>query len=126
MLTLDELLALLPDNSSGEISAQDLRDTVTALWHKSSLGGHVDHLGNLVQGPPGWSAVRQEAGLYTVTHNLGTVIYTAVLTCLTHTQGVGYAPSIMSTTETEFTYQVYSSNHDGLHDVDTTFVVVID
>lgn len=31
-MTLDDLLALLPDNSSGQISAADLRTVVTELW----------------------------------------------------------------------------------------------
>jgi hypothetical protein len=30
--TLADLLALLPDNRSGEISAADLREVVTGLW----------------------------------------------------------------------------------------------
>lgn len=32
MTTLDDLLLKLPDNSAGAISAQDIRDVVTALW----------------------------------------------------------------------------------------------
>lgn len=32
MATLEELLALLPDNSTGEISAADLREIVTQQW----------------------------------------------------------------------------------------------
>jgi hypothetical protein len=31
-MTLDEMLALLPDNSAGEISASDLREIVSGLW----------------------------------------------------------------------------------------------
>lgn len=31
-MTLDEALALLPDNTTGQISASDLRDIVTAMW----------------------------------------------------------------------------------------------
>ena len=32
MTTLDDLLALLPDNETGDISAEDMRQVVTALW----------------------------------------------------------------------------------------------
>jgi hypothetical protein len=32
-LTLDELLALLPDNTTGEIAAADMRTIVTELWN---------------------------------------------------------------------------------------------
>ena len=32
-MTLDDLLALLPDNSTGEIDAADLRAIVTELWN---------------------------------------------------------------------------------------------
>lgn len=34
MTTLDELLALLPDNTSGEISAADLRTVTSELWYQ--------------------------------------------------------------------------------------------
>lgn len=33
MSTLDDLLALLPDNSTGDISAADLRAVVTGVWN---------------------------------------------------------------------------------------------
>lgn len=32
MPNLDDLLALLPDNDSGQISAADMREIVTGLW----------------------------------------------------------------------------------------------
>jgi len=38
-MTLDELLALLPDNDTGEISAADLRTIVTDLYHAAHLWG---------------------------------------------------------------------------------------
>jgi hypothetical protein len=34
-VTLDELLALLPDNSTGEIDADDLRTVTSALWERA-------------------------------------------------------------------------------------------
>ena len=37
MATLDELLALLPDNTTGEISAEDMREVVTGLWDETEL-----------------------------------------------------------------------------------------
>lgn len=123
MLTLDELLTLLPDNSSGEISAQDLRDVTTALWAKSSIGGHVDHAGALVYGPPAWTASRSAAGVYVVTHNLGTLNYAPTITPLTKTPDQGLAPSVMETTENSFTYQVFNSDAGTLHDCDTFFTV---
>lgn len=33
MTVLDDLLALLPDNTAGEISAADMREIVTELWN---------------------------------------------------------------------------------------------
>lgn len=36
MATLDELLALLPDNDTGEIDAVDLRTIVTELWNQGA------------------------------------------------------------------------------------------
>jgi hypothetical protein len=38
--TLDDLLALLPDNDTGEITASDLRTIVTELWHQASIYGN--------------------------------------------------------------------------------------
>ena len=38
MTTLDDLLALLPDNTTGEISAADLRTVVTGLWNHGWIG----------------------------------------------------------------------------------------
>ncbi len=35
MATLADILALLPDNTAGDISAQDVRDAVTAQWHRT-------------------------------------------------------------------------------------------
>src|SRR5262245_60262982 len=35
-MTLDELLALLPDNTTGEIDAADLRTIVTELFNKTA------------------------------------------------------------------------------------------
>lgn len=40
-MTLDDLLALLPDNNTGEISAADMRTIVTELF---KLAGHVDQV----------------------------------------------------------------------------------
>lgn len=38
MATLEELLALLPDNTTGEISAADMRTVVTGLWDETQIG----------------------------------------------------------------------------------------
>lgn len=38
MATLAELLALLPDNTTGEIDAADMREIVTALWESTPTG----------------------------------------------------------------------------------------
>lgn len=35
MATLAEILALLPDNTTGEIGAEDVRAAITALWHRT-------------------------------------------------------------------------------------------
>lgn len=44
-MTLDEMLALLPDNSTGAIGADDLRAIVTALWdHDTALSVRVAEL----------------------------------------------------------------------------------
>jgi hypothetical protein len=37
MATLAELLALLPDNTTGEISAADMRQVVTGIWGETAL-----------------------------------------------------------------------------------------
>lgn len=40
-MTLDELLALLPDNTTGDIDAEDLRTVVTGLWDRASRAAQV-------------------------------------------------------------------------------------
>jgi hypothetical protein len=37
-VTLDDLLALLPDNDTGAIDAADLRTIVTELWQQTAAG----------------------------------------------------------------------------------------
>lgn len=44
MATLAELLALLPDNVDGEISAQDVRDAITGTWGLSTGDSLVDQI----------------------------------------------------------------------------------
>lgn len=41
MTTLDDLLALLPDNTTGDIGADDLRTIVTELWNLASMAGQA-------------------------------------------------------------------------------------
>lgn len=45
MTTLDDLLALLPDNDTGEIDAADLRTIVTAIWGEAATGFAVSQSG---------------------------------------------------------------------------------
>lgn len=39
MATLAEILALLPDNTTGQIDASDMRTAVTALWERTPSSG---------------------------------------------------------------------------------------
>ena len=58
-MTLDDLLALLPDNSTGEISAADMRTIVTDLYNAA----HPLYLDRVNQGPvtlpaaPSWANI---------------------------------------------------------------------
>lgn len=45
MTTLDDLLALLPDNSTGEISAGDMRNVTTGLWDHPGPQGDIGPVG---------------------------------------------------------------------------------
>jgi hypothetical protein len=146
-MTLDDLLALLPDNTSGEISAADLRTIVTELWNytasvqatlngvvvnsvpaleaRSAKAGQVASDGTLVYGPDGWTSERLEAGVYKVTHNLHvTEDYSVTITPLAHAID-GWAPGVDAIDEDSFTYGIYSTQHAGLHDVYTNFVVAV-
>jgi hypothetical protein len=123
--TLDDVLALLPDNATGAIDAADLRAVVTALWAKSGAGAHVDHLGVMAWGPDGWSSTRDDVGVYTVHHTLGRVDYAPIVTPLTKTAGQGIAPTVMSTTEDSFTFQLWNSGSGELHDADVFVVVAV-
>lgn len=120
--SLDDLLALLPDNTTGEISAADLRAVVTGLWGRVIVGG-IESDGTLVA-PNGWTAEMLEPGLYKVTHNLGTVDYAVIITPLAKTID-GWSPAVEATDETSFTFGVYSTAHQGLHGVYANFVVVL-
>lgn len=42
MTTLAELLALLPDNTTGEISAEDMRTVVSGIWDEFATGFAVN------------------------------------------------------------------------------------
>lgn len=120
--TLADLLALLPDNASGEIDAADLRQVVTGLWGVPYVG-QVASDGVMVGGPAGWtSSLDADTGLYTVHHDLGTKAYAVVVTPLVKLAG-GYAPAVEATTETSFTYGVWSSTAGGVHGMYTNFVV---
>lgn len=121
--SLDDLLALLPDNNTGEISAADLRTVVTGLWNRVIVGG-LQSDGTLVGAPAGWSAVMVEGGLYTVTHNLGTLDYAVVITPLAKSAD-GISPAVEATSETEFTFGLYSAIHQGLHGCYVNFLVVL-
>lgn len=130
-MTLDDLLALLPDNTSGAIDAADLRTVVTELWNKAAAAdalpavyaGGLTADGTLVDGPDGWTARSDSAGLYTVTHGLGTLAYAVVVTPLAKTVD-GWSAAVEATSETGFTFGTYSDQHGGLHGVYSNFVVV--
>ena len=123
--TLDELLALLPDNTSGQISAADMRQIVSVLWGKGSLGGQLAVDGTAAYLPAGWTARRVSAGTYEVTHNLGTLNYAVSITPLIHDTDSAIVPSVVSTTEDSFTFQTFHTLHGGLHDTYSQFVVAV-
>lgn len=107
MAELADLLAKLPDNQSGEISAQDMRDIVTQLWLRSTAyGGMVVNTGELRSGPSGWTAVRDAVGVYTVTHNLNIPadLYSVVVTEMQLETQAPVVAAILATTATSFTY----------------------
>lgn len=83
--TLDDLLDLLPDNSTGEISALDLRVIVTDLWARddaaetriaaleaASSGGDSFSVTGIWQVNPGAGAIPQGGQLAGNTTTLGT------------------------------------------------------
>lgn len=122
MATLDQLLAKLPDNDTGEITAEDLRDVITGVWNRTLIGGVLSD-GTLVDGPPGWSAMSSQQGLYTVTHNLGTAYYAVLITPLAKTVD-GWSAAVEATSAESFTFGTYSASHGGLHGVYSNFLVV--
>ncbi len=63
MTTLNDLLALLPDNNTGDIDASDLRAIVTALWERAagSLAGNWQ-INPQVGANPGGGQVTSESG----------------------------------------------------------------
>lgn len=123
--TLDDLLALLPDNTSGQISAADMRQIVSVLWGKGSLGGQLTADGTVEYLPAGWTARRVDVGVYEVTHNLGTLNYAVSITPLSHDTADAIVPSITATNEDAFTFQTFHTGRVALHDVYTQFVVAV-
>lgn len=121
--SLDQLLSLLPDNSTGEISAADLRAVVTGLWGRVIVG-EVQSNGTLIGAPAGWTAEMLQGGLYRVIHNLGTADYAVQLTPMVK-QITGYAPAVESHDEVSFTFGTYSVTNGGLHGVYTNFAVIL-
>lgn len=124
-ISLDDLLALLPDNASGQISAADMRQVVTVLWAKGSLGGQVGTDGTGAGLPPGWSSRRVDVGVYEVTHHLGTLNYAVSITPLQHATTSAIVPSLTASDADTFTYQTFHTQHAALHDVYTQFVVAV-
>lgn len=124
-ITLEELLSLLPDNTTGQIGAGDMRAIVSALWAKGSLGGQLETDGTTQYLPLGWTARRTDVGTYEVTHNLGTLDYAVTVTPLHHDTTHAIVPSVTSTSATAFTYQTFHTGNAALHDVYTQFVVAV-
>lgn len=122
---LNDLLALLPDNTSGQISAADMRQIVAVLWAKGSLGGQVDSNGAGAGLPPGWSTRRVDVGVYEVTHHLGTLSYAVAITPLDHDTTDAIVPSLTAADADTFTYQTFHTGRSALHDVYTQFVVAV-
>lgn len=90
-----------------------------------AFAGEVDNSGNLVLGPAGWTAERLETGVYRVTHNLGTENYSVAVNPMIKTETDFYAAAVTATTETTFTYELYSTNAGGRHDAYSGFVMVV-
>jgi hypothetical protein len=60
-MTLDEMLALLPDNSTGQISAADLRSIVTDMYHlAASLGQAFSYVWETSDTSPGSGKVTMD------------------------------------------------------------------
>jgi hypothetical protein len=87
-MTLDEMLALLPDNTTGQISAADLRAVVTDLYHaansvsdaftfKWSTSGTAPTAGHVTMDQP-WQTFATKA-LVSETADDGTVLSFATL-----------------------------------------------
>lgn len=123
-VTLAQLLDLLPDNTTGEISAADMRTIVSALWAKSSGSGQVGSDGTLTHGPAGWTGTRLGVGLYQVTHNLNVPEYAVVVTPLIKAVD-GMSASVESIEPNSFTFGTYSAIHQALHDTYANFVLAV-
>lgn len=143
--TLDDLLALLPDNTTGEIDAADLRDVVSALWDYTAgvqgtlndvvvraipavqgtvpLVGQVASDGTMVGGPQGWTSEYDASSrLYTVHHDIGDEAYAVVITPLIKTDQ-GVTAAVEETTPTSFTYGLWNSAVGDLHGAYANFIV---
>lgn len=89
--------------------------------------GSIDATGATLYLPPGWSAVRNSLGDYTITHNFNvTIWYSVVLTPITgHYRGkiVSFGPNSFNVTFQESQYAAGLYTGETLVDTDFNFVV---
>jgi hypothetical protein len=85
-MTLDEMLALLPDNTTGEISAADMRTIVTDLFEKAntyaqtfsygwSTTGGSPSSGKVVTSPLAWDLTPTEIQINETTSDGYTLVF---------------------------------------------------
>lgn len=109
------------DTTSGILYYYDLTN---ALWRQIGGGavqyqGTVNGDGTASSLPSGWSSVRNSAGNYTVTHNLGTTSYGIVPTPFGNDALHAIVLTIASNS-----FTVVTANNAG-SDVDTAFIFIL-
>lgn len=95
---------------------------ITDKTQRLAIGyaGEVASDGSTVLLPPGWSAVKDSTGTYTITHNIGDTRYAIVLTCSNDVLGIA---SVVSLAANSCQVKTYSSAA-SLADRQFTFVVL--
>lgn len=71
-MALEDLLALLPDNDTGEIDAADMREVTTGLWnHADETGAETNQVFAVVDSGTGYDVPAEPPAGVTVRHFYG-------------------------------------------------------
>lgn len=92
----------------------------------NTFHGRVSVNGAAIRLPPGWTSTQATAGVYTITHNLGTLNYTPTASPAS-TPSVGSAPTVAAMNTNANSFQIWAWNEAGtLVNMYCNFILMLD